>query len=168
MFWKCLSEIVDGLLDHLLWGAVQSACGFVLRGQVCLWWTQQDSTKHERSRKWWFMVSLCLGQLILLTHVIQTVPKYSAKFNERPMAFLPQTSWQDTKNKTEGFFSNARAMAIRCFWPPENWDLYVQSKRSGTSQSLKLAKSEVYSRRHKMFCDTSRIWDWNWRNGLLN
>ena len=28
--------------------------------------------------------------------------------------------WPGSKNKTEGFFSRARAMAMRCFWPPEN------------------------------------------------
>ena len=32
LFWKRLSEVIDGLLDHLLRGAVQSAGGFVLRG----------------------------------------------------------------------------------------------------------------------------------------
>mmetsp|Transcript_99167 Transcript_99167/g.222199 ORF Transcript_99167/g.222199 Transcript_99167/m.222199 type:complete len:130 (-) Transcript_99167:62-451(-) len=26
-----------------------------------------------------------------------------------------------SRKSTEGFFSKARAMAIRCFWPPENW-----------------------------------------------
>mmetsp|Transcript_79269 Transcript_79269/g.212023 ORF Transcript_79269/g.212023 Transcript_79269/m.212023 type:complete len:101 (-) Transcript_79269:1521-1823(-) len=26
-----------------------------------------------------------------------------------------------SRSKTEGFFSNARAKATRCFWPPLNW-----------------------------------------------
>mmetsp|Transcript_32662 Transcript_32662/g.52567 ORF Transcript_32662/g.52567 Transcript_32662/m.52567 type:complete len:87 (+) Transcript_32662:2477-2737(+) len=27
-----------------------------------------------------------------------------------------------SRNSKEAFFRSARAMAMRCFWPPENWE----------------------------------------------
>mmetsp|Transcript_63926 Transcript_63926/g.149871 ORF Transcript_63926/g.149871 Transcript_63926/m.149871 type:complete len:104 (+) Transcript_63926:17-328(+) len=39
-------------------------------------------------------------------------------FSERLSKALVASS----KNSSEGFLSRARAMAMRCFWPPENCD----------------------------------------------
>lgn len=62
--------------------------------------------------------------------------------------------FQVTKNKTEGFFNKALAIAMRCFWPPENWDLGLKPSETywniENGQGIRWTKRYVICGQKKM------------------